>query len=350
MRALAITVFALSGCIEPALQQCGDLVCAADALCRDELCISREALEACTGADDGAPCSTPQFSEGRCSVGACLEIACGNDVVDPGEVCDDGNHSSGDGCADDCQGLDVCPALGVTPSFSSSLQSMVDTNCWSYSTSLTRDIAVAQCDWGDTAGIGWGRIDEPLAAFPNLVVGTSATYSQPRLVPEGTELFLKRNSAGTIELLRYTINENNTATLAHVLGLTFSSSLRMGMPSQGPVRRAMIDSNGISAAEYEIAVDGSVRKLGSYTPAELGVEGFNSSLNLSPDGLRLLVAAYVAGDQVWMYSDRANLETDFLDLRPIGVTFSGTADLSMAPDCSRIYFTALNRVFFVRQR
>ena len=33
---------------------------------------------------------------------------CGNSTIDSGEVCDDGNHDSGDGCRGDCLGLEVC--------------------------------------------------------------------------------------------------------------------------------------------------------------------------------------------------------------------------------------------------
>jgi cysteine-rich repeat protein len=34
--------------------------------------------------------------------------ACGDNYVDPGEVCDDGNRVAGDGCRADCRGLEVC--------------------------------------------------------------------------------------------------------------------------------------------------------------------------------------------------------------------------------------------------
>lgn len=38
----------------------------------------------------------------------CIDNACGNGVVDPGEVCDDGNRIAGDGCSPDCQSTEVC--------------------------------------------------------------------------------------------------------------------------------------------------------------------------------------------------------------------------------------------------
>lgn len=39
---------------------------------------------------------------------ACLETPCGNGVLDPGEVCDDGNIEDGDGCSRDCMSDESC--------------------------------------------------------------------------------------------------------------------------------------------------------------------------------------------------------------------------------------------------
>jgi cysteine-rich repeat protein len=48
----------------------------------------------------GAKCAARQA--------ACIFDLCGNGVVDPGEVCDDGNIISGDGCSADCQSNETC--------------------------------------------------------------------------------------------------------------------------------------------------------------------------------------------------------------------------------------------------
>jgi len=41
----------------------------------------------------------------------CPSAACGDGVVDPGEVCDDGNTVAGDGCSADCLTAGFCPAM-----------------------------------------------------------------------------------------------------------------------------------------------------------------------------------------------------------------------------------------------
>ncbi len=38
----------------------------------------------------------------------CISNLCGNGIVDPGEVCDDGNIMNGDGCASDCKSQEKC--------------------------------------------------------------------------------------------------------------------------------------------------------------------------------------------------------------------------------------------------
>jgi len=47
---------------------------------------------------DMTPCGTDLV----CNAGACIGAGCQNGVVDPGEQCDDGNATAGDGCEPDC--------------------------------------------------------------------------------------------------------------------------------------------------------------------------------------------------------------------------------------------------------
>ena len=43
----------------------------------------------------------------------CHPTTCGNGTLDPGEVCDDGNNMSGDGCSSDCQQIEVGYTCGT---------------------------------------------------------------------------------------------------------------------------------------------------------------------------------------------------------------------------------------------
>jgi cysteine-rich repeat protein len=58
--------------------------------------------------DPGEQCDDGNITEGDgCSANCRIEV-CGNGIVDPGEVCDDGNTVDGDGCAHDCKSTEVC--------------------------------------------------------------------------------------------------------------------------------------------------------------------------------------------------------------------------------------------------
>src|SRR5512146_3505791 len=57
--------------------------------------------------------SSPAFvcpAGSRCAAtqDVCIYDSCGDGIVDPGEVCDDGNKLSGDGCKADCRSNETC--------------------------------------------------------------------------------------------------------------------------------------------------------------------------------------------------------------------------------------------------
>jgi hypothetical protein len=87
-RVLVVVTLALAGCIEPAFVTCGDLVCPAGSVCLPNgLCATADAVAACAGIADGAPCHTPLF-DGSCIAGACTPDRCGDGVVEGIEQCD----------------------------------------------------------------------------------------------------------------------------------------------------------------------------------------------------------------------------------------------------------------------
>jgi cysteine-rich repeat protein len=69
----------LGACFEPATVTCNTgLICPPGTIC----------------SNDGASCTEPG--------------GCGNNVIDPGEACDDGNQTDGDGCSANCLSKEVC--------------------------------------------------------------------------------------------------------------------------------------------------------------------------------------------------------------------------------------------------
>ncbi len=101
-------VLAVTGCPDPSLVPCGDVLCPREATCvAGELCATQDQIRACVDIADGMTCPIGG-GVGRCDRGVCVATGCGNDVVDPGEACDDGNATSGDGCRADCAKIERC--------------------------------------------------------------------------------------------------------------------------------------------------------------------------------------------------------------------------------------------------
>jgi cysteine-rich repeat protein len=100
---------ALVSCVQTNSVRCPDgSVCPDGTQCATvddaTLCVSPEDTSLCVGRDEFFECAVGK----RCYQGVCLPAGCGNHRVEPGEVCDDGNHGAGDGCAADCSSDETC--------------------------------------------------------------------------------------------------------------------------------------------------------------------------------------------------------------------------------------------------
>ncbi|MDQ3365421.1 MAG: hypothetical protein M3680_08340 [Myxococcota bacterium] len=97
-----------AACVEPSLVPCGELTCPASNVCTAGGCATPANVAACAGFDEGASCRASSGVTGTCQGGACKIGLCGNAMRDLGELCDDGNQISGDGCRADCAKLESC--------------------------------------------------------------------------------------------------------------------------------------------------------------------------------------------------------------------------------------------------
>jgi cysteine-rich repeat protein len=108
MRRIAVLVLVLvAACIDESLVPCGDLACPQGYECVATRCVTPAQLSACASLADGADCTVNHVA-GKCDAGACTPVVCGNGVLDPGEICDDGNQVSGDGCNGTCTSNETC--------------------------------------------------------------------------------------------------------------------------------------------------------------------------------------------------------------------------------------------------
>jgi cysteine-rich repeat protein len=113
LRGVWVLAFALvSGCTRSSSVQCGDLICSEVSVCSPsgDACVLPTQLDACKGKNEDDACTFPGVTMGACVASVCTEVVCGNGHTEAitGEVCDDGNRISGDGCSADCKSREMC--------------------------------------------------------------------------------------------------------------------------------------------------------------------------------------------------------------------------------------------------
>jgi cysteine-rich repeat protein len=116
----AVLAMLAVGCVQPSFTKCPDVDCPKDFVCDGQGgCALPAQLAQCNGKDTGDACSyvdsRSNSIDGACSNSICLPIGCGNFIVTPNEVCDDGNTVNGDGCSADCQSDETCGNGAVDP-------------------------------------------------------------------------------------------------------------------------------------------------------------------------------------------------------------------------------------------
>ncbi len=264
----------------------------------------------------------------------------------------------------------VCPAIGTVPTFANELYQLQARYCSSYATSSDTDQAVALCNNVVAAGTRDSEL-VPVAMTP------PSSPSYVRLAPEGDRML-----AGiyqTVAPYGVVLHELSLdAAGATDRGVVFADKggayIVASTPTRGPVRAVVFsvyDAQLAASVLIEIEDPGSGWTEKRRTPAEtLGVSSVDEP-HLSADGLRLVFVSYggfVGGDggpapepptdptmepaspdQPVFYTDRASRDEPFGMAKPLMTVPSFVQWPHLTEDCGRIYFSALNTVFYLRQ-
>ena len=115
--ALVLVLLAATSCVRGHLVSCPNgEVCPVDTVCdvAHGGCVAPEQLDVCTTLGDREPCEAGSII-GFCFDEVCVAPGCGNQAVEDGELCDDGNRESGDDrdCWTTC--TPACPPYATCP-------------------------------------------------------------------------------------------------------------------------------------------------------------------------------------------------------------------------------------------
>lgn len=238
-----------------------------------------------------------------------------------------------------------CPAFGTAPRYGSELFTRAP-SCFEYTEDLTGH-GLASCG-GSFAEI---PLDDAPISIPIFKDSLQTQYRQPRLAPEGGQIFtLVRDDATGLFTIQTSVKSgtewgtpslvtapNEPQLLTAVLGI--------GTPTTGPRPRMMINtSDGI----HEVEVNGlDMRTVETYGFDDLGFM-FIQTPNLTSDGLRAVGQGVGESEQPIFYLERESLDVPFeTAVRIEGAPISN--DVFMTSNCARLYAASAGKVLFARQ-
>lgn len=339
---MRLALLLLAACnLQDDLQRCGDLLCPPSATCAGDRCIEEASLSACVDRAEGDDCRIPRIDDGVCHLDECVARGCGNGVLESGEICDDGNRTSDDGCAGDCLGLDTCPPLGSRLSFRGLLQQVSSEDCSQYSESRDTGVSALLCSVGVTVSMN-AILVGPIGGPYDLVPELTRNYLSAWVLPEGDGMIVLYSFDGVFE---YQLLRPNSGTWVKEAALTLPTGDPIGRPSRGPEHRIM--TTGF--VEYAL-VGSEVTLVRTHTTPTLTLV---YSANLSADGLRLFVTGLtgqVGAAPALYVLERATLDDEFgpRSGEPLA-DLDTTSSAFVTDNCDKMYVSQFGSMFYTRQ-
>jgi len=235
----------------------------------------------------------------------------------------------------------VCPPLGTAPRFSTTVQIATTQNCVDYSPSTRTGTAMAVCYDAPpyVAPIMFGPQDNLAHAVG---LADDARLGRPRLAPEGDEAFVMRELAPDDFAITLVRHDGARWTAAGDLPIRIGSQDSFGTPSVRGDRRVLVRTDALH--ELAEANTGTWAIARTTTLAELGVLSIHSP-NLSEDGLRLVFAASLGGQEVVMYTDRDSIDAAFRPAVQLANIPPQRRTPYLTADCGRLYYSTTTVVY-----
>ena len=239
----------------------------------------------------------------------------------------------------------ACPSTGTTPTFLRPLHQVIQQHCTDYMISSSAQVAMALCTTSNydvvaARGLIDGMLD-PVSGFED----ASFELQRLRLAPEGDEVIATYYSVAMTryEFRTYRRQPDESWTRGPDVA-TEPSYFEFSAPSRRPDRRVLRTAADNHLHELAQDAAGAWSEVASFLPSDLGVS-YPGAPRLSADGLRLLMVDSGAV----VYTDRPSIDAPFRHAEPLaGVPM--VLDPYLTDDCSRIYFSGLDSVFYLQRQ
>jgi hypothetical protein len=249
-----------------------------------------------------------------------------------------------------------CAPIGDVPAFGDDLRQIPVPTCTAYA--IANQTATALCNGTLFHG-------EPDQALTNANLEGDLQYAQhPRLAPDEHVFMQYYDSVqGRYVIGELRRTEARFELMSSFIPTTYNWYAEYSTPSAGPDRRMILVDYNSTTSFYDVVelsdASGTWTETKRYPVKDIATGYTMFQMNLSPDALRLVFkqqAMYEQGedgqlvysDSVW-YTDRATRDEPFRTAVKLTTVPDGVQWPFMTADCGRLYFSALNRVFYVTQ-
>jgi len=239
----------------------------------------------------------------------------------------------------------MCPRVGGVPTLYGALQQVPIRYCTHYTPSVDRSVALAS---RDVQTLVRGPLDHDVTEVPLVPPPTGNFTILP--MPEGDRVLVNVASSVGISAasIEYTIGTDGAAHAGTQYPL--AQTVALSRPSGGPNRRMVYEEPG-TLVELGDTGAGFV-EVRRYPLSELTTDAsvHVNDASLSPDGLRLVFIAANGGTintRVVYYTDRATTEDHFGPIHVLETAPSGVSHPYLTANCGRLYFSALDTVFYL---
>ena len=248
-----------------------------------------------------------------------------------------------------------CPAAGsqTAPIFEPTVTT-ISTTCDHYVISRDSDTAMTEC-----AGVGTKTLVEQAtiegaladAMLPAPAI-TTADLQQPRIVPEGDEVFVRRYDTANPQLFFFDdYTRAGGGPWSFIADVTFpitgaQKQDEISVPSRGATRRVIYTSYGATTSSLtELEGSGGTWQAvtgGVYTASQLQMNVVRHA-NLTADGLHLLVTGVsMQGASGLFIADRRDTTMSFGTPVQITSIIGNVTDAYLTEDCGVLYYAVGN--------